>query len=222
MNYVICMFLGYFVGTINPSYLFALKKGFDIRERGSGNAGASNAVITMGKDVGILCILLDILKAYGIVKFATYIFADSPYSFVITASACILGHIFPFYMKFRGGKGLACMGGSLLAYSPVVFFKVLIVGAIFAFLVGYICVLPISASILLPVLYGFAEKDLIGMNILMFVGVIIIWKHKENIIRIKNGSELRLSYIWNKEKEIERVMKASDNDDNQEDKRFVG
>ncbi len=208
MNYIICMFLGYLVGTINPSYLFALKKGFDIRERGSGNAGASNAVITMGKDVGILCILLDILKSYGIVKITTYVFANSPHSFVITSSACILGHVFPFHMKFRGGKGLACMGGSLLAYSPIIFIKILIVGATLTFLVGYICVLPISASILLPVLYGFAEKDLIGMSMLMFVGAIIIWRHKENLIRIKNGSEMRLSYIWDKEKELERLMEV--------------
>ena len=208
MNYVICLFLGYLVGTFNPSYLIAIKKGFDIRERGSGNAGASNAVITMGKDVGILCILLDVLKSYGIVKFTTYVFANSPHTFVITTSACILGHIFPYYMKFRGGKGLACMGGSLLAYSAPLFFKILIVGAIVTLLVGYICVLPISASILLPVLYGFAEKDVIGMTIFMLVGAVVIWRHKENLIRIKNGSEMRLSYIWNKEKEIERLMET--------------
>lgn len=214
MNYIICLCLGYFVGTINPSYLFALKRGVDIRETGSGNAGGSNAAITMGKEVGIICILLDILKSYLIVKLTTYLFADAPYTFVITASACILGHIFPFYMNFRGGKGLACMGGSLLAYSPFVFLKVLLVGAIVAFLVDYICVLPISASIVLPILYGISKKDVLGMNIFMFVGMIVIWRHKENLIRIKNGSEMRLSYIWDKEKEIERLMKFYKKDDN--------
>ena len=68
--------------------------------------------------------------------------------------------------------------------------------------------LPISASILLPVLYGFAEKDLIGMSMLMFVGAIIIWRHKENLIRIKMDREMRLSYIWDKEKELERLMEV--------------
>ena len=82
-------------------------------------------------------------------------------------------------------KRTCLYGGSLLAYSPIIFIKILIVGATLTFLVGYICVLPISASILLPVLYGFAEKDLIGMSMLMFVGAIIIWRHKENLIRIK-------------------------------------
>ncbi len=213
MNYVICLSLGYFVGTINPSYLFSLKRGFDIRKKGSGNAGASNAYITMGKEIGILCILLDIFKAYSIVKLTTYLYADATYSFVITASACILGHIFPFYMKFRGGKGLACMGGSLLAYSPIVFLIALFGGAILAFSIDYICVLPISASIILPVVYGIAKHDALGMMILMFVGVIVIWKHKENLIRIKNGTELHLSYMWNKDKEIERLSKFYENDD---------
>lgn len=204
MNYIICFILGYLVGTVNPSYFFALKKGFDIRKKGSGNAGASNAFITMGKSIGVLCIFLDILKAYGIVELSTYLFSDEPYVFVVTASACILGHIFPFYMKFRGGKGLACIGGALLAYSPWVFLIALLVEAAIAFSIDYICVVPISASVVLPILYGIIERDIIGMLFLMFVGAIIIWKHKENLMRIKNGTELHLSFIWNKEKELER------------------
>lgn len=204
MNYIICFILGYLVGTVNPSYFFALKKGFDIRKKGSGNAGASNAFITMGKSIGVLCIFLDILKAYGIVELSTYLFSDEPYVFVVTASACILGHIFPFYMKFRGGKGLACIGGALLAYSPWVFLIALLVEAAIAFSIDYICVVPISASVVLPILYGIIERDIIGMLFLMSVGAIIIWRHKENIIRIKNGTELHLSFIWDKEKELER------------------
>lgn len=204
MNYIICFILGYLVGIVNPSYFFALKKGFDIRKKGSGNAGASNAFITMGKSIGVLCIFLDILKAYGIVELSTYLFSDEPYVFVVTASACILGHIFPFYMKFRGGKGLACIGGALLAYSPWVFLIALLVEAAIAFSIDYICVVPISASVVLPILYGIIERDIIGMLFLMSVGAIIIWRHKENIIRIKNGTELHLSFIWDKEKELER------------------
>lgn len=204
MNYIICFILGYLVGTVNPSYFFALKKGFDIRKKGSGNAGASNAFITMGKSVGVLCIFLDILKAYGIIELSIYLFSDEPYAFVVTACACILGHIFPFYMKFRGGKGLACIGGALLAYSPLAFFIVLLVEAVIAFSIDYICVVPISASVVLPILYGIIERDIIGMLCLMSVGAIIIWRHKENLIRIKNGTELHLSFIWNKEKELER------------------
>mgnify|MGYP000950080154 CR=1 FL=1 len=63
----------------------------------------------------------DVLKSYGAAKLTTYLFPYLPYSFIITASTCVLGHIFPFYMKFRGGKGLACMGGFLLAYSYIAF-----------------------------------------------------------------------------------------------------
>ena len=116
----------------------------------------------------------------------------------------MLGHIFPFYMKFRGGKGQRA-GGALLAYSPWVFLIALLVEAsAIAFSIDYICVVPISASVVLPILYGIIERDIIGMLFLMSVGAIIIWRHKENIIRIKNSTELHLSFIWDKEKELER------------------
>ena len=208
MHLLWCFLIGYGLGIINPAFIIGKIKGFDVRRRGSGNAGGSNALITMGKAIGFLCILLDIGKAFLAVKLTGLLFPGLPLVFPVTAAACILGHMFPFYMGFSGGKGLACIGGCLLAYSPLWFLILLAAEAALALAVNYICVVPISASVLLPVLYGFHAHDPLGAVILGVVGVAIILKHVENIRRILNGTELHLSYLWNKDKETKRQEAA--------------
>lgn len=203
---IYCIIIGYFIGTVNPSYIIGRVKGFDIRKKGSGNAGGSNALITMGKTIGFLCIIFDILKAFAVVKLTKFLFPRFVLGFPLTAGACILGHIFPFYLKFRGGKGLACIGGSVLAFSPRAFFFILAVETVLAFLINYICVVPITASVFLPIMYGIITKSILGALILGLVGVVVILKHRENIARIMNGTEAHLSFLWKKEEELDRFQ----------------
>ena len=119
LSVILCALLGYLLGCINPAYLIARARGFDIRSRGSGNAGASNAVITMGKAAGVFSAIIDIFKAWLAVCLATRYFTalsvgGIPVAGEIAGVACILGHMFPFFMAFRGGKGFACMAGMIL------------------------------------------------------------------------------------------------------------
>ena len=112
LSVILCALLGYLLGCINPAYLIARARGFDIRSRGSGNAGASNAVITMGKAAGVFSAIIDIFKAWLAVCLATRYFTalsvgGMPVAGEIAGVACILGHMFPFFMAFRGGKGFA-------------------------------------------------------------------------------------------------------------------
>ena len=115
MDVFLSFLLGYAVGMINPSYIIGRIRGFDIRKRGSGNAGGSNALITMGKVIGLLCILFDLAKAALVTWGAARIFPECALSFPAAAVGVVLGHVFPPYMKFRGGKGFACLGGAILA-----------------------------------------------------------------------------------------------------------
>ena len=115
MEFIVCCLIGYFIGTFNPSFLFGKKKGVDIREKGSGNAGASNTLILFGKSAGIICALIDIFKAYVAISVTTALFPHYDHAFVLTAVCCVLGHIFPFYMKFKGGKGFASYIGMTVA-----------------------------------------------------------------------------------------------------------
>lgn len=201
-----CLLIGYLIGMLNPSYMLARLHGFDIRERGSGNAGASNALLLFGKLRGVLCATFDIVKAAGSVFLTRVLFPQDPLVFAVTASACILGHIFPFYMHFRGGKGLACLAGTILAFDLRVFGIMLACALVIALVTNYICFVPMSASVVFPIVYGCMTGNLPGVLLLILVAVVVLWRHGENIRRIRLGRELRLSYMWNKEKETARMQ----------------
>ncbi len=206
MEYFFCSLIGYLTGTVNPAYLIGKLNGFDIRERGSGNAGASNAVIIMGKAHGIICAAIDIFKACVAIIITKLLFPSFARSFAVTATACILGHIFPFYMKFRGGKGLACLAGMVIMYDWRVLLALLAAEIVVVLVTNYICFVPMTASIALPIIYGFMEKDIIGAAIIFITAVVIFCKHIINIKRIMNGTEVHLSFFWNKDDEMERIQ----------------
>ena len=206
MPYWISALLGYGLGCINPAYILARLKGFDIREKGSKNAGASNIIISLGKARGFFCAAFDIAKAALAVLLTGWIFPSAD-TFAITAAAAILGHIFPFYLGFRGGKGLACLGGVILAYDLRVFGIMFVAELVILLLTKYICLVPITASAALPFVYGFMSCDLWGALLLGVVAVVIFIKHLVNLRRIREGSELRISYLWNRDKEAMRLKK---------------
>lgn len=202
-----CMTAGYLIGTINPAFLIAKLRGFDIRERGSGNAGASNAVITMGKLPGLFIALFDIGKAYLAVRLARHFFPQLTYAAELAGVCTILGHIFPFTMGFRGGKGLACLGGVILAFNKKVFWIMLTAEVALALILDYICVVPITASITFPIVYYLITGHVIGTLIYALLIPIILYKHMENLKRIRDGMEVHLSFLWKRDAEIERVQK---------------
>ena len=205
--YVCCICIGYVLGCLNPSFFLAKVRGFDIRSRGSGNAGASNAFLLLGKAKGVICASLDICKAFLAVCWTRALFPDEPMAFALTAVSCILGHIFPFYMKFRGGKGLECLGGVILAFDLRVFGVMLACELVIALVTKYICWIPMTASVAFAVIYGVMTGDIPGTLLFSGAAIVILWRHAENIRRIREGRELRLSYLWNKQSEVERMHK---------------
>lgn len=205
MDAIICVLLGYLIGSINPAYFWSRIKGFDIRDRGSGNAGASNAFVMLGKAIGVFCALFDILKAFAAFRIASYLFPMAPAAGVIAGAACVIGHIFPIWIGFRGGKGLACIAGVVLGYSWKLFCVLLLLEIVIALTTNYICAVSISAPILFLACYGVQTGELIGTAALVLICGIMLYKHKDNIARILRDEEVHLSYIWNKEEELERL-----------------
>ena len=199
-----CALLGYSIGCINPAYILSRIKGFDIRNTGSGNAGASNATIAMGKKAGLFCAIFDIFKAYLTVKISVRLYPLLRLAGIIAGVCCILGHMFPIFMNFQGGKGLASLGGMLLAYNAKVFISLLVVELIVVLVTDYICVVPTSGSLLF-LMYLITEGALLAITFAPVVYVIII-KHKENFRRIKYGIEAKVSYLWNKTAELKRLQ----------------
>lgn len=214
VSYVLGALAGYLVGGINPSYLIGKIKGFDIRRRGSGNAGASNVAISIGVAAGIACALFDIFKAFFAVFLTEHvIFPHLPeaaglrgnWLAATVGSSCILGHVFPPLMGFRGGKGLACLGGMILAFDWRVFLIMLGVAVVLVAACKYICIVPICAAVAFPILYGVLRADPVGALIYAVASVVILCKHLVNIRRICKGTELKISSMWKREEAIDTL-----------------
>lgn len=205
MQLILCSLIGYFVGNINAAYIISKLRGFDIRERGSGNAGASNATMVMGKKAGLITALFDITKAAVISALAVYLFPKLRFAKILSGSACIIGHIFPILMHFHGGKGLACLAGLIISYNPQLFLFLLVIEMFLGFGLDYICVVPITGSLLFTSIYALTTADPSGTMILACVSMVILYKHIENLQRIQEGTEAHISFLWKKDKEIERI-----------------
>lgn len=205
MKIIACIIIGYLIGTVNPSYITGRIRGMDIRENGSGNAGASNVIILVGKSVGAVCAILDIMKAYLAYNLCAALFPSVAAAGILAGAGCMLGHIFPVWMGFRGGKGLACLGGTILAYNWKMFLMFLLAEILVVLAVGYICVVAISASIAFPMVYAFSGGHAAGVIALAVLAVVILLRHRENFTRIREGRELKVYYLWSKKKELERI-----------------
>ena len=185
---------GYLVGCINTAAILARLKGFDIRQKGSGNAGASNALVTMGKGAAVCSALVDIFKGFLPVFLLLHVFTlpqGCGYVPAVTGAAVILGHMFPFWMQFKGGKGFASLLGLALALDWRLFLICIAVVVVYLLTVRYIALATITCSVLLPVWYYLTQKDVISTVIFAAVGVVMISKHIQNLRRIANGTEIK-------------------------------
>lgn len=205
LNCVLCILMGYFIGCISPSYIVGRLKGYDVRHSGSKNAGASNTVIMAGKLAGLFVALTDIFKAWAAWRLAQYLFPRIALAGVISGSACVVGHIYPVFLRFKGGKGFACLGGLALAHSTGSFFCLLSIAIGLAFFVKYVSIVTSAMSVILPLWYYATGGALLGMLILLIPAVPIILRHRENFRRIKEGTELRIRYLWDKDAELKRA-----------------
>ena len=196
---IICLIGGYFFGIIQTSYIYGKLHGIDIREYGSGNAGTTNALRVLGKKAGAVVFLGDLFKSV-IACSVTHIIMnalgiENVYLFVIyTAAGVVLGHNFPFYMQFKGGKGIAVAVGCLVSTFGLT--GTLLELAIFIILVvatKYVSVGSIAAAIACPffALYFFGGNG-IAIAVCLIAALTVIWAHRENIARLRAGNENKI------------------------------
>jgi len=197
------LLIGYLFGCFQTAYFISLKYGKkDIRKIGSGNAGASNVTSEMGWKYGILTGVSDVIKAYIPIKLILLIFPNTLYPLelmAITGMGAVLGHIYPFFMGFRGGKGIACYIGILLAIDWPIGLVTIIILSVITIITDYVAVGSIILYLSIPVLMYFTgdySNIIIGCAlILLGVGLI---KHWINVKRIINGKEKGLSSVLHK------------------------
>lgn len=215
LSLVLVVVLSYLIGSI-PFGILVSKNfaGFDIRTKGSGNMGSTNAFRVLGWKLGLLVQVLDVMKGVGAVLVATYLFNGLPFHNatpfedltvfrVIAGVAAVLGHVYTCFAGFKGGKGISTAAGMLLAIAPI---EVAVAFGLFVLLVvfsGYISLGSIGAAIAFPFTMFLRENafgvDITGYHTMIFfaigLSVFLIYTHRSNISRLANGAENRFDKL---------------------------
>lgn len=191
MKYILVILIGYLLGCSNMAYYLANWKKADLRSGGSGNLGASNVVVLLGWQAGILTAVHDIGKASLAVLLAKWLFPELDLAGAAAGVSCVLGHIFPFYLKFRGGKGFASYFGMTLALNWKLALVVGIAIVAVTLITDYIVCGTLTTIISVPLYIGFTRGWLMAL-ILCIATAVIVYKHRENYPRMINGTELGL------------------------------
>ena len=196
--------VAYLIGSINFSVILSKKMaGFDVREKGSGNAGTTNMLRSVGKKAAAITLVCDILKgviAILIAMLMSKIFKDSNGALLVQIAgvAVILGHTFPIFFKFKGGKGVATSLGVLIMSNWQIGLICLVFALILIILTQMVSVGSIAAAILYPVLTLFIPQNyIIPGNYIIYsviLAVIIVFNHRENVKRLLSGTENRISF----------------------------
>lgn len=196
--------IGYLFGTFQTGYIYGKCRGIDIREHGSGNAGTTNTLRTLGWKAGLITFLGDSFKAIFAVIAVGLLFGDKyPETIKLlelyAGFGTVLGHNFPFYLKFKGGKGIACTAGVILAVCPMAVSLCIIVFAGAVLITRYVSlgsILVVSIFFIQSVIFSYAgfinlkNPYLIEFNVLVFCFTMMgIWRHRANIKRLMNGTE---------------------------------
>lgn len=209
---LVCLLIGYVFGCFQTSYIYGRMHGIDIRQHGSGNAGTTNSLRVLGKKAGAIVLFCDIMKTGLAITLARFLFkeqyGDIIYLLSIYAAAgCILGHNFPFYLGFKGGKGIACTAGLILFFHPY-----LILPQVITFFGTFLITHYVSLGSLLVEIVLVAEMIIFGqmgvwnmeqpaLNELYIVTVLLailaFWGHRANIDRLIHKKE-RKTYLSKK------------------------
>ena len=222
---VICLLIGYLFGLFQSAYFYGKAHGIDIRQHGSGNAGTTNTLRVLGTKAGLIVFAGDCLKCMAAVWLVRLIFGNSYHEIIYllclyAGAGAILGHNYPFYMGFKGGKGIAATAGMVLSFHPYFIITGLIMFFVPFFVTHYVSLgslLVYAALMIQLIIFGqngfFAEMtqgQLIEMYILFgCLMVMAYWKHRENIKRLIRGTE-RKTYL-SKKNRVEELEKEERN-----------
>jgi acyl phosphate:glycerol-3-phosphate acyltransferase len=207
MARIICLAIGYLCGLFQTGYFYSKKKDFDLRANGSGNSGTTNTIRTMGWKAGGIVFLGDVLKCFLAVFLVWLIYhkvetVDVKLLQIYGAAGCILGHDFPFYLNFKGGKGMACTAGMIGCALPMMIPVELAVFLIPVFITRYVSLGSILVSIGLPIfawlfhsagwLYVGGSHVMEFFLLLCAIGALNVFSHRSNIVRLIYGNENKI------------------------------
>ncbi|HJJ04603.1 MAG TPA: glycerol-3-phosphate 1-O-acyltransferase PlsY [Clostridiaceae bacterium] len=202
--YIVMAIIAYAIGSVNFSVIFSRKfAGFDVREKGSGNAGTTNMLRTVGKKAAIITLVCDILKGVVSILIAILIGniakdVDKAILVQIAGFCAVLGHTFPIFFEFRGGKGVATCLGILLLTNWQIGLICLTFGVLLIAITRMVSLGSIMAAILYPILTIFIHENyIVDGNYVIFgilLGLFVVFNHRKNLQRIISGTENKISF----------------------------
>jgi glycerol-3-phosphate acyltransferase PlsY len=195
----------YLLGSIPFGYLAGRLAGIDIRQAGSGNVGATNVVRVLGKRYGYPVFALDVLKGFGAVKISMLIAPGRPPEWnapeifgILAAMSSVLGHLYPLWLKFKGGKGVATSAGALFALTPIATLIGVAIWIIMFWLTRYVSLASVTAAVALPTVILVVRwndhnqlKPLVCSS--ACVAAVVVWRHRSNLSRLMRGTEPRFT-----------------------------
>lgn len=204
---LVCLLIGYVFGCFQTSYIYGRLHGIDIRKYGSGNAGTTNSLRVLGKKAGIIVLLCDMLKTGLAILLVRFLFqeqyGDIRYLLAIYAAAgAILGHNFPFYLGFKGGKGIACTAGFVFFFHPYLIIPQVIMFFAVFFSTHYVSLGSLIGELLLiaeMIIFGqmgvfdMSQSALIELYMItVLLAALAFWGHRENIKRLIHKEERKV------------------------------
>jgi len=197
--YIVVLLTSYFLGSVPAGFLAGKARGIDVRTVGSGNIGATNSFRVLGKTAGAMVLFTDAFKGFAAARWtpllAVQLFPGAaPHREYLTLAAgvaAILGHNFPCWLKFKGGKGIATSGGVVLAWAPLACLTALATWGVVLVLTKFVSLASIAAALVLPVAVWFWSRSLTMTVVMAVLSALAIYKHKGNIQRLLAGTESR-------------------------------
>jgi acyl phosphate:glycerol-3-phosphate acyltransferase len=202
---LLCCAVGYLFGSFPAGFFAGRLAGVDVRKEGSGNIGATNVLRVLGKRWGYPVFLIDLFKGVAAVRIAFYLVkywpAAKPYAeylAILTAIMCVMGHNFPVWLRFKGGKGVATSAGAVFGLMPLGLPCVLLVWAIVFYTTRYVSLASMIGASSLPIFVAlFLRWHLIDTYAFVYFSILIagliIWRHRSNFSRLLKGTEQRFS-----------------------------
>jgi len=197
--YIFVIVVSYFLGSIPAGYLAGKARGIDVRCQGSGNIGATNVFRVLGRTAGIAVLAADAFKGFAAARWAPdlalhFFPAAGPGQEglkLVAGAASILGHNFPCWLHFKGGKGIATSGGVVLAWAPAACLTALGLWIVIFILSRYVSLASIAAALILPFAVWYWNKSEAMTAVMAALSLLAIYKHKANLRRLLNGTENR-------------------------------
>ena len=196
MEVILSLCLGYALGCINPAALMGKVRHVDLKQTGTGNLGATNTTMVLGRKAGGFVLLIDVLKSFVAARLARRLFPNLAVAGMLASIGAILGHCFPVTMHFSGGKGLAAFGGMMLAYNPIVFVIVVISGIAAMVLLDIGVAAPMLGTLMFPALAYVFDHDLLTTACATVASLIIFAMHWSNLRQTREKSDIKVHHYF--------------------------